>query len=92
MAEELKACPFCGGKADLHRFTRSRYSVDCSDCDAGMTGFASESEAVAAWNSRTQVAEPTGAMVQAACAAFRLDVSPMEAMRAALCAALSTEP
>lgn len=39
-----------------------------------------------------QVAEPTMAMVQAACAAFRQDVSPMEAMHAALCAALLAKP
>lgn len=35
--------------------------------------------------------EPTVAMVQAACAAFRMDVSPMEAMTEALRAALSAQ-
>lgn len=35
--------------------------------------------------------EPTTAMVQAACAAFRMDISPMRAMHEALCAALSAQ-
>lgn len=36
--------------------------------------------------------EPTFGMVQAACAAFRLDISPMKAMHAALCAAIAAAP
>ena len=62
-SKELLGCPFCGGKADLHQFIRSRYSVDCSDCDAGMIGFVSEEEAIEKWNTRVLKAQPAGVVL-----------------------------
>lgn len=53
MNEELKSCPFCGGKAEVNLFL-GNYCVTCTNCmgaifpDKGMT----EEEATKAWNRR----------------------------------------
>ena len=66
MAEGLKPCPFCGGKADIwkptpriSRFRAYIYCVVCQDCellfgyDEGYGGiFDTEQEATEAWNRR----------------------------------------
>lgn len=58
MAEELKPCPFCGGKA----FFANRYAIGkicrtvvCEDCRAVVTNFEGEDKEKAAemWNSRS---------------------------------------
>lgn len=55
---ELKPCPFCGGKATLHEIADGQFYIDC----AMQLGFCSvmpstwtyntEEEAVEAWNRR----------------------------------------
>lgn len=61
MSEELKACPFCGGKAQIE--SRPSYSQAantyechrgwCDDCGFGMDWCNHEPDAIAAWNRRT---------------------------------------
>ena len=67
MDEELKPCPFCGGRAHvwkcepyIHRYPNFHYCVVCNDCDL-LFGFdedyggifETEKEALEAWNKRT---------------------------------------
>lgn len=52
MGDELRACPFCGGKADYVGQEGMGYWVQCTGCDArgswGDYGY----QALAAWNTR----------------------------------------
>ena len=55
--EELKRCPHCGGKAELHIEDMSIY---CGDCDAGVTNYEStKDDLIKAWNTRTDTQELT---------------------------------
>lgn len=64
MAENLLPCPFCGGEAELHcNSDETLYGVYCPSCGAQTAheGFATDQEAVAAWNRRPEpVNEPIG--------------------------------
>jgi len=55
--QELKVCPFCGGEASftaIRRGTpRNLLYIACGDCLASTTVATSESQAIAAWNRRT---------------------------------------
>lgn len=54
MSEQLKPCPFCGGKAvrDCTEYKHgATYSVLCEECGVEVTRFA-EIEAIKAWNRR----------------------------------------
>ena len=57
--EELKCCPFCGGKADPQRFGNrdggASYAVWCNSCHIStpwMHGDDGEQRAIATWNRR----------------------------------------
>ena len=61
MFDELKPCPFCGGKAPIvvkevqypdTPHARTWYAVECNACDAVGDGDLSESGAVEKWNTR----------------------------------------
>lgn len=66
MSEELKLCPFCGGKVDfvfINHYTLAsrRYDFICKDCGAQISMFAKvkyksaemcDKEAIEAWNRR----------------------------------------
>lgn len=56
MNEELKRCPFCGGKAqrveDLIRRFEFPFFVRCADCEAQTKSYARMEDAVKAWNTR----------------------------------------
>ena len=54
MTENLKRCPFCGGKAKLTDLTQATESwVECTECGARTRFFSnSEEDAVSAWNTR----------------------------------------
>jgi Lar family restriction alleviation protein len=62
MAEELKACPFCGGKAETVQFTRKRWTVECfaDGCGAGIISQGDMQTAIAAWNTRAQLPSQGG--------------------------------
>lgn len=51
--EELKPCPFCGGKAWVQHFPLSdTYEVRCSDCNIGTCMLLHRDIAVEMWNRR----------------------------------------
>lgn len=69
MNEELKPCPFCGGKAETHScgtfeneklavIFDGRVGVHCSVCHVATTPYENEEEAIEAWNRRSDD-EPT---------------------------------
>lgn len=90
MSESLKNCPFCGGKTgDNGPLTfdcqegATDHQIYCWGCGAQSKLFATEPEAIAAWNRRTTIAspgeaegwalvpiEPTNAMISAAIEAW----------------------
>ena len=55
--EELKKCPFCGGKASVmekeNRFGVEFYIVQCTRCRACTGGMKDREFAADAWNERT---------------------------------------
>jgi ribosomal protein S27AE len=52
--DELKRCPFCGGKASEHMDSDGFWSVRCGRCDVGQTNpYVEMMHAVEAWNERT---------------------------------------
>ena len=59
--DELKPCPFCGGKA--HTFHNYLWHVRCDGtggnyyCVMGFGAFVTEAEAIAAWNRRAETVE-----------------------------------
>lgn len=58
--EQLKPCPFCGGKA-LGPTDAWPHMIVCEDCGAGVKGFkyagAGAWEAIQKWNRRVEDAE-----------------------------------
>lgn len=51
MTDELKPCPFCGGKATCVEFY-GEYHVLCCDCHAAGQDCSTRDQAVSAWNAR----------------------------------------
>lgn len=52
MTNELKPCPFCGGKAELKNDLQDR--VVCTDCRANGPYFLTSNDAIEAWNTRAE--------------------------------------
>ena len=52
MSNELKPCPFCGGKAELKNDLQDR--VVCTDCRANGPYFLTSNDAIEAWNTRAE--------------------------------------
>lgn len=57
--EELKPCPFCGGRAGLwqkEHYRESEYRVFCMKCHVTQAGqfYYSKNDAFDAWNRRVQ--------------------------------------
>ncbi|MCD8139307.1 MAG: Lar family restriction alleviation protein [Planctomycetaceae bacterium] len=53
MSEELKSCPFCGGKAGIEAYSFGQYSVQCHACREETGRYSGMEVAIAAWNRRT---------------------------------------
>lgn len=51
MTDELKPCPFCGGKAEITK-NEMRVWVHCTKCHSDTYLYQIQKEAVAAWNAR----------------------------------------
>lgn len=49
--DDLKACPFCGGRASLYRGDDTRGRVECDDCRARII-YTDPASAVVRWNMR----------------------------------------
>lgn len=49
---ELKSCPFCGGKAELHRPSVAVYAI-CSKCGISTSYIYPPEKAVCRWNNRS---------------------------------------
>lgn len=49
---ELKPCPFCGGKARRYYGHTDLYGVVCKKCAAKIYGYGSKASATKAWNRR----------------------------------------
>lgn len=61
MNEELKPCPFCGGKAELVRTQNFLYHIKCKKCRATVgeikkppSDFRTKLEVIEAWNTRAE--------------------------------------
>ena len=58
MSEMLKPCPFCGGKAELHKTTCTTSApgvfVMCGQCLTLSNNFHTEEKAVLMWNRRVK--------------------------------------
>lgn len=55
MSGELRACPFCGGKAEAIQHAPRRWTIQCENDDCAVSqemGHFTEEEAAAAWNRR----------------------------------------
>ena len=56
--EQLKKCPFCGGKAEMMNgaalFAPDDYWVRCKDCEAETDVYGTTVEAADAWNMRAE--------------------------------------
>ena len=52
MPNELKPCPFCGGKARRYEGKFENYGIICTKCSAKIYGYASKGATARAWNRR----------------------------------------
>ena len=58
--EELRCCPFCGGKAIVRSYSvdNDKYSiVTCVECDVETPMYEFRSDAIEAWNRRADDGE-----------------------------------
>lgn len=54
--EELKKCPFCGGKAKIYKSFDyvSKYRVECTKCEMCSPIYNKSEEAIEVWNRRVK--------------------------------------
>ena len=53
--DELKPCPFCGGKSEIFRgVNENQHTIRCTQCAMKMPTMLNEKDAVAAWNRRPE--------------------------------------
>jgi Lar family restriction alleviation protein len=64
MSEQLKLCPFCGGRAVCWQAQGDfYYHVECRDCDVKTDAYLDESDAIRVWNRLEQPLESASADV-----------------------------
>lgn len=83
MAEKLKPCPFCGGEAEIKRYTFCRtdsFYVGCSRCNVTQTAnvYFSEKESIEAWNTRKPMERIVEQLEEAIEYSRKLGASEME--------------
>lgn len=55
MNDELKPCPFCGGKAEFEYYWWGEsLTIKCTNCGASTDTYCYDNEAMDAWNKRAQ--------------------------------------
>lgn len=54
MSEEIKACSFCGGKAECFAI-EDGYMITCAECGASTGVFENKEKASGMWNYRTPI-------------------------------------
>lgn len=60
MSEELKPCPFCGGKAKLVATSYGDcYVIYCTKCYTKQNYFINKNKAITAWNTRKPMEDIT---------------------------------
>lgn len=52
MSNDLKPCPFCGGKASMRLYYSGRFGVECDECRVRGRVFDDDSDAAEMWNTR----------------------------------------
>lgn len=53
MSEELKKCPFCGGKAEMFNYSEGEWLVHCTVCNGMVEKWRkTKKEAIDQWNRR----------------------------------------
>lgn len=67
-SETLKSCPFCGGEAETVGDDCMEWIAECIECCASSMAFATEAEAIAAWNARATGGTLTAEQVREAIA------------------------
>lgn len=61
MTEELKPCPFCGGRVELRRDMQGFIIIECDSCKTSTYIFRKKTaDIVEAWNTRAVVEPPHG--------------------------------
>lgn len=60
MSDELKPCPFCGGRAELYGSWQDSWIVECVKCHASTDDYKENFDAILAWNARADEPYQTG--------------------------------
>lgn len=65
MSKNIKPCPFCGGEANVKMWCDpdTPYLVMCESCKASVKDYATEAEAIEAWNHRVATDTNVGSKV-----------------------------
>ena len=50
--EELRRCPFCGGRADLNKDYLGHFYISCGKCEIMTDSYVYPNMPIAAWNRR----------------------------------------
>jgi Lar family restriction alleviation protein len=62
---ELKVCPFCGGKADFDfdfvgKYEKTMHNITCENCEARTGNFHGKLDAADSWNDRVKFSTVKG--------------------------------
>jgi len=68
---KLLPCPFCGDTEEVEtRYQDKAWRVHCGSCGGCAYGWETEGQAIATWNARPKLREPSEAMIEAGIAAL----------------------
>ena len=58
--QELKPCPFCGGKAELMHLAKTLWRIRCTGCDVEQPSLSFEEAVINRWNTRPENHQKSG--------------------------------